>query len=417
MLDKLWKFLTGSSDEKTTATAGKNSSEQSRAAAPVSRAPGPWRAEQPAQQQQIAPRQMLSPTRGWAPAQGTGVQPPRLLSPTRGWAYDEQAQAAQYKPPVGGRSNQVIQAEQQKTQDGRNDAANQYAQMLGNERVEVEEMSWEDYSALTPRQRAAVDINSELLEAVNADKADPAAKVTPEYTKMSEKLFGKDRGSDTVAPRTVALLSELGHDLTTNAPQDLDQYLGLQALVGSDDLRFLTDEGADEAKTGETLTNVLTTGKGLGDPSNAARYGEGGVNARAENATRLATAAQTRLSQSLVAGQSLIGKLRTDSDLGARLFGDPTTSVGFNPALERDQVLQSIFDTMARKDATFADGELAEALGTFNEEFGLDNDQLLQFFETRLKASEYGNSPVGTDSTGQYLNPAEFRARYYNGDN
>ena len=140
------------------------------------------------------------------------------------------------------------------------------------------------------------------------------------------------------------------------------------------------------------------------------------MNARAENALLFGEAAKSRLAQSLQNGNGLIGKIQTDTDFGARLFGEPTSALGFNPANERDQALQTVFEAMAVRDAPPPEEGLAEALGALQEQLGVSNEDLTRFFETRLRAAEYGDSPIGYDPAGDYLNPEEFRARYYNGD-
>lgn len=276
---------------------------------------------------------------------------------------------------------------------------------------QVVEMDWDAYNALTPRQRAAVDANTEMVKAIDADKSDSLAQRDDNYTATVGKLFGEGRDSEVIAPRTVALLDKLFAGQAQDAPLDLDQYLNKDALVNSLDLNLLTED---------QIANTSRIKSGLGSARNedgertltADRYEK--LNPRAENALVFSRAAQTRLSQTLAGGQTLIQNLQAD-DLGKRLFGEPSGNVGFGMN-ERDSTLQFIFDRMARADAPPPDEELAGVLGTIEQNFGVTSDQMIQFFEAKLRSAEYGGTPVSADpedAGAKYMNPAEFRARYY----
>lgn len=108
--------------------------------------------------------------------------------------------------------------------------------------VKTDRLSNSEYNALTDRQRAAVNENGELYNAVKADLShqDRYANVSDDkraaYNKLSEDMFGKDGGSKTYAPETLALLEQL--DLKDPAAR-LDDYLQLKAAITSDDLGAL----------------------------------------------------------------------------------------------------------------------------------------------------------------------------------
>lgn len=112
----------------------------------------------------------------------------------------------------------------------------------------------EQYNKMTPRQRAAVDFNTLLANAVENDLSkqgkygesitDPQRK---KYDEIVESMFGKDRGSDLYAPETVAVLRNVfdasggADNLRSNMDSlaDLDDFLGLKVAITEDDLGAL----------------------------------------------------------------------------------------------------------------------------------------------------------------------------------
>lgn len=116
-----------------------------------------------------------------------------------------------------------------------------------NDNIErtIKQMSQEDYDSLSPQQRAAVDFNTLLTDAVASDKAnqDPYKKVKGQaratYDAAVEEQFGKDRGSDIYAPETMAVLRQLNLD---NTITDLDDYLGLKIAINEEDLKALAPQ-------------------------------------------------------------------------------------------------------------------------------------------------------------------------------
>ena len=109
----------------------------------------------------------------------------------------------------------------------------------------VKPMTWEEYEALSPRARAAVDFNTMLVSAVNKDKASQKQYETSankqeraQYEVGVQEMFGDERGSDLYAPETMAVLQQIKF----KDPQaDLDDFLGLQAAITEDDLKTIDD--------------------------------------------------------------------------------------------------------------------------------------------------------------------------------
>lgn len=117
-------------------------------------------------------------------------------------------------------------------------------------------LSWDAYNALTPAQQAAVDFNSLLVNARETDLSHsyaPDAERRAAYDKRVSNLFGPGGGSETYAPETVSLLSQVGADLIG---QDLDEYLSLERAI---DLTEIKDFDLSKIK-------ALTLGPG-GSPN------------------------------------------------------------------------------------------------------------------------------------------------------
>mgnify|MGYP000370241441 CR=1 FL=1 len=91
----------------------------------------------------------------------------------------------------------------------------------GNIAKQTEPMTWEDYNALTPLRRSAVDYNTSLTRAVRRDRQmqdeySPGDQQREAYDKTVARLFGEDGGSDWYAPETVALLQQIIDQLPMN---------------------------------------------------------------------------------------------------------------------------------------------------------------------------------------------------------
>ena len=263
-----------------------------------------------------------------------------------------------------------------------------------------EQMSVEAYLNLAPNQRAAVDANTALVSAVEKDIADWGSRQVKDrvindkdYLSGVKGKFGDDGGSDTYAPRTMAVLNDLG--LNTEG-RDLDQYLNLSALVTADDLKGLA-KGAPAPAAGDV---------------------------RSENAQAFSTAATRRLSETLATGQNLLDSIRGSSEQNAELFGpaDNVNGIGTS-GNERDADLASAFDIFAQ---TQSQGDLTpetvdNVYAELQTKHGVTPNEVAQYFDTRLQANEYLNldpelkdpaSLGGVGSSLEYLNPEAFREKY-----
>lgn len=122
-------------------------------------------------------------------------------------------------------------------------------------RLEVRELSQEEWNALSPQQQQGVIANYSLYQASQADK-ELALKGNQDdetYTSQVSEAFGEDGGSDTYAPNTMQVLSELGYK---NDARDLDEFLNGAAIADSRDVRRSIDKGAEgTAKIFADLSN------------------------------------------------------------------------------------------------------------------------------------------------------------------
>jgi len=116
--------------------------------------------------------------------------------------------------------------------------------MPGNIKKRTDEMTDAEYNALTPRQRAAVDFNTMLTDAVRHDKQhqgwydeniNPLERRT--YDAAVTKMFGEDRGSDLYAPETMAVLRQVfGTEQGADENGALSDYTSLKATIKAKDL-------------------------------------------------------------------------------------------------------------------------------------------------------------------------------------
>lgn len=263
-----------------------------------------------------------------------------------------------------------------------------YASGLGGEAT-TRELTTEEYNALNARQRAAVDANTALFNAVTADKQNAAGKKPDDtYNQTVSELFGEGGLSDTYAPQTVALLQQMG---IKNTFGDLDSYLNLSAMVTEEDLAAL---GA------ETLSmQPLRDAEGRINPKTVRGY----------NALAFSDAALNGLSQALGSGLKL-----------GQTDGMP--SAGFDPLADQnspDYRLNQLFETMAVGGLT--EDELGQTITAFDEVYSIDSQTVFDYLEKRLQKYEADSTlgvrgaTLGSDPSLQYLDPAAFRDRYYTG--
>lgn len=272
----------------------------------------------------------------------------------------------------------------------------------------AKELTDQEYGALPTRQRAAVDFNTQLVAAIEADKAlgQTDAKVeNKEYDATLAQMFGKRGGSDTYAPNTVALLQTVDFE---DKAADLDQFLGLQASVTEDDLASLTprSDRLSQGVPGEfrsaraTSANNITNGT-LAAMSQVLAKGQSLLQASAPAAASYGAAGGSGSVQEALAGA-----------------GTATTAPGFG-STEADWAVQTFFEEMAKAkpQQPITDADISSALGVLQQQYGVTPDDYARYADTRLRATEYGRvldqkTPLGTDTAVEYKTPEQFRAEF-----
>lgn len=253
------------------------------------------------------------------------------------------------------------------------------------------EMTWEDYSALTDRQKSAIDFNTELVQAREKDRQIKDPDAVPEqqrktYENAVEEMFGTESGSDIYAPETLALLESIDYKPVDT---DLDDFLNLKAAITEKDLakiQYINPGGG----TSPLTPNVQT--------------------AAAAPAPRVQM--QEQLLEGTAAMQAQAVKTNTmlqnfdatsdavRNEITAWFGGEPNKVVaqpGFGEG-EPDKVFQELFEILADKSTTGTPEEITAQLGQ-----RLSPEGIAQFFE-------YATSRAQNSSTyGQLESLAEPR--------
>lgn len=141
-------------------------------------------------------------------------------------------------------------------------------------------MSWDEYDALSPNQRAAVDFNTMLVEAREIDLKTGDQWYTEEdrkqFAKDVEEMFGVGGGSEQMAPATMTLLKKINFKAIG---QDLDEFLSLERGIGVKELKdfkFSTD-ALQQLKTVEDSTGAKASATGAPQPQPQSREEQMGL--------------------------------------------------------------------------------------------------------------------------------------------
>lgn len=360
---------------------------------------------------QQSDRQTTTPaSRTWGVAQPSQA-PLRndVVNGTRVFALGAPRQTAPDDSPTALDALEAVRRKRQEELDAasRQDEQDHRDQLRGP--VEVKQLSWEEYDALSPQQRAVVDFNGALYNATNADKQaklkgadDP--NVRGSYDQAVAKTFGKgDRGSDTYAPNTMALLSTLG---LNDEGGDLDEWLGMGGAVTAGDLE--------------------TAGEGIGvlTPQAQAVLPLG-----RRTALQLSDHTGSRLSEVLARGQNLLAA----SAQQATAWGstDATRLASSNPAFtgndQKSQDFAGLFDLAVSPDVGYtydADGKASlnqdarNQVASSLEQYDYDPNEFRDYMVARLRnyQQQDGAHPgisLTSDPTATSLSLPEIRQIYF----
>jgi len=216
-------------------------------------------------------------------------------------------------------------------------------------------LTWEAYEKLSGNQKAAIDFNTLLVDAREADLQKPqaldATKRT-EYDQKVEKMFGKGFGSDTVAINTVDLLSQLDMKVVG---QDLDEYLSLERSIDTKELAdFKFSKGDVRTLQGLASGGAATPDQAdqyaaLRTPENLAKVDTAGV-LGAQNLIKQKMADPGTLDYSFDALMS--GKTINQGGPPPVGYGDQATQWSNDSDKQLDKWLQDSLMTLGAEDPT-----------------------------------------------------------------
>ena len=282
----------------------------------------------------------------------------------------------------------------------------------------VERMTWAEYNALTPQERAAIDFNTMLVRAVRKDKKlqdkyvvgpDERAK----YDKGLEQMFGsKGRGSDDLyAPETMAVLKQINFK-DRNA--DLDDFLSLKVAITDEDLKSIDLPGSANAPKGKMETQSFNSGN---------------VNKIADVQTKLAN--KTRhMEQKLVNGNRLIASVQAMTrqersmiieELGGQVK-EAKPGIGFGPEKWVDQpggepadlntYFIQAFDQLAGNRANdISEGEVLGSVREVLSRRGLPMENFIDYVNDRTQVAGQYDLKLGLTKKAPYRTPRGLRRR------
>lgn len=286
------------------------------------------------------------------------------------------------------------------------------------EKNKVYRMSDEEYLALTPKQRAAIDFNTALVTAVRQDKRNQErygrsvtengmvaisgeSAVGEEQRKLYEadleSMFGSDRGSDFYAPATVALLKDIGYK---NENADLDDFLNLKMAVDDKDL----ENFAAKYGTG-TKEYTLSGVPGVQREKSQGYVLDGKVidSPLFDQQNNLVQATQARLQELLDKGDQLLGSTyntMTNARAGTlQSYGGLAPKLpnvtGYSPGDPNTAKFQAVFEELGANRDVLA----PESLGQLNamwEQNGVDPDTFWTYANQRITEAERAGGTLGS---------------------
>lgn len=247
---------------------------------------------------------------------------------------------------------------------------------------DTETMTAEDYAALTPKQKAAVDLNTLLVAAVQRDmgvKRDEGKK----YDDRVKAVFGADASTiQPFAPNTLSLLEDIGYKDDDTKVTD---FLKLKAAFDADDVDDL------KLRKGEAPDANLASA-GFTRDSIQASLVESLQGARTNTDTR---------GDMMDTQRDLLG---TNDRLG---FGeaDPTG----DRTAQLNAYFQQAFEVMSTKGHEVKpEAIMSEARGRMDER---EWKAFIEFLDVKSRESKQFDIPLGTDPETEYKPTRKFRAQ------
>lgn len=376
---------------------------------------------QPSRPQQAAPsfdwRKAMSLTTGQAPATAPAEPETRSTQASFGGrgafggrgtlAYPDGQDSEARAREVEQRKAAEVRAEREKILGITTGALSTTPEMLQQLRKDVKPLTEEQYLKLPERQRAAVDFNTLLTDAVRKDlrRQDDYEESTSKqqrgsYDKAVKNMFGEDRGSDIYAPETMAVLRQLN---IKDGADDLDDYLGLKVAITADDLKDVTEQQP-------VMEQAL---QGTASPGEQTRETllERVTDRTVELQDRLAQGNKMLQSFKASAGADLKGDLVRLGGLSTHI-GTPALGFApgkFNPETGAPQDLSGYFQNAFDRISSH-DGDPKELMSMVAADLHPDElQQFMAYADARTRNSQLYGAPMGPEEKGSYTSPQEFR--------
>lgn len=262
-------------------------------------------------------------------------------------------------------------------------------------RDKVRKITEEQYSALDPRQRQAIDFNTQLVRAVRRDRqfSNSVSDAQREkYDDTVDDIFAEGRGSEHYAPETVALLKQIGF---SDPNADLDDFLSLDAAIRPKDIRKM-------AGPEPTVADAMRP-----DPQDQV---DSPVQDRL-NLSRQLAAHTGRMQATLAQGQQLLQTMNATATSARNglvtSFGGQASKVRTTPGFgrgPRDAYFQGAFATLANSAE-----DVKGVLATLNAKHPEDYQAFLDYAATRLANAERHGLELGGVPDVKYRTPEQIR--------
>jgi hypothetical protein len=260
----------------------------------------------------------------------------------------------------------------------------------------TDELSNAEYKQLTPLQKAAVDFNTQLVQAVRSDRrnqstisttlSDEESPMSQAYKSALDATFPNEgEAPDTFAPQTVALLRQIGY---SDQSGNLNDFLDLKAGVTAKDLERLNPD------------LELRKGTDYSDPLMQDRMDLKSGLARSTSNIQATIDQGTKLLQKLGANPMVTARQTTVGELG----GVPLAPHGLGYGTGTlDQYFQQAFDMLAN---TGSDPQQMFAI-LRNERSPAERKQFMDYAASRIANAVQSSVPLGETEGTVYRDPLE----------
>lgn len=260
------------------------------------------------------------------------------------------------------------------------------------------ELTWDQYNALSPQQKAAIDFNTQLVSArqkdLTVDYDDPGKKEEKRYNISVKQMFGQGDGSRAFAPETVALLQQINFKgVEEGIGSDLDDFLGLKTAISLGELNKMGLREEDPILSAAAETPAQTQAFEVQD----------------QLADRTAA-----LQRSMAKAHTLIQDFNSSmlqqrnkylNYFGAGVPNKVETQAGWGDD-EDSMYFQRVFDLLADKDV-----DADEVLKDFNTQIPQGDKRRKMFYDYATTMAQRGldyNAKLGLQEGVKYRDPKPF---------